>query len=409
MPPVKLELQGMAYGGEAFARLPDDRMAFVAFGLPGERVQIEIAEEHTRWVRGRIVEIDQAHPARIAPRCRHYQTCGGCHYQHLPYELQLHHKQMIVVDQLRRLAGISEPPVKPTIPSPDPWNYRNHLQFQLTPQGKVGYVTHSRDRVFAIEECPLAEPALADLWPRLDIYPGFSADRLALRSGLEDSRMLVLRAGGFPRDAITLDLPLAVVWLGPGGAAVLSGEGHLWQQVRGRHFRVSAGSFFQANRRGAEILIDLVLAALNLKAGDLVYDLYAGVGLFSAFMAAQNCRLAAVESATWACADFEVNLREFDQVSLYEAPVELALQALTERPQAVVVDPPRSGLSRQVVDRLTDLAPPRLVYASCDPATLARDIRGFIARGYQLEEVIPLDMFPQTFHIEMVSVLTRTA
>ncbi|HJX41776.1 MAG TPA: hypothetical protein VJ345_09955 [Anaerolineales bacterium] len=184
---------------------------------------------------------------------------------------------------------------------------------------------------------------------------------------------------------------------------MLAGSPHLTFEVLGREFRVSAPSFFQVQTALAGELVRLVMEGLAVAPGELAYDLYAGVGLFSTFLAAAGARLAAVEESPWACEDFVHNLEAFEGVELYEATVEEALAGLPGSPQAVVVDPPRAGLAPAVLDRLIELAPPRLVYVSCDPATLARDAARLQAGGFRLERAVPIDLFPQTFHIEAVT------
>jgi 23S rRNA (uracil1939-C5)-methyltransferase len=227
--------------------------------------------------------------------------------------------------------------------------------------------------------------------------------RVGLRSGHDGQAMVILHGEGPPQVEVDLDLPVSVVWVWPEGLEVLAGSDSLTIEVSGREFRVSAPSFFQVQTALAGDLVRLTLEGLAVAPGELVFDLYAGVGLFSAFLAAAGARVIAVEQSSWACEDFEHNLEAFEGVALYEASVEEALAGLTDAPQAVVVDPPRAGLAPQVIDRLIELAPPRLVYVSCDPATLARDAVRLQAGGYRLERVIPIDFFPQTYHIEAVT------
>ena len=404
---LDLTLTGLAYGGDAYGRDTSGRMVFVPFALPGERVRVDIVETHQQWARGRIAGLLQPSPERIAPRCPHFTDCGGCHYQHMPYPAQLHAKAEIVRSQLQRLGGFADPPVEPTVPSPSPWNPRNHLQFSVTPDGRLGFQAAGSHRLVPIRECHLPEPVLAELWPRIDLeaIPGLT--RVALRAGAEDECMIIFEGEGEPEVELAIDLPASAVWLGPEGSTVLAGAGHLIAQVLGRPFRVSAESFFQVHTHQAGTLVRQVLDGLSIQPRQTVYDLYAGVGLFSAFLAQAGARLVAVEQSPAACRDFEANLEEFESVQLYEAPVEDALPALKPQPDAVVVDPPRSGLGAQVADALIALAPSRLVYLSCDPATLARDGRRLVEAGYTLQRVLPFDLFPQTYHIETYSSWTK--
>jgi 23S rRNA (uracil1939-C5)-methyltransferase len=401
---ITLTLEGMAYGGEAFGREQEGRMVFVPFGLPGEVARVELVDIHKRWARARMLEVLEPSPERIEPRCRHFGICGGCHYQHLPYEAQLKVKRQVLRSQLERIGKFDDPPVASTVPSPSVWQARNHLQFSLSAKGELGFMEASSNQVIPIQECFLPEQDLGDLWPRFAAEPGPPFSRVAMRVGDEGQAMIVLHGQEDPAIEMEMDLPASIVWLGPGGAAVLAGEGFITQSINGRAFQVSAGSFFQVNTTLAGALVDHALRALEIQAGQTVLDLYAGVGLFSAFIAKAGADLIAIESSEWAGSDFEVNLEEFDQVSLYQATVEEALPLLEIKPHAVLLDPPRGGVDRDALERLVEMAPDRIVYVSCDPATLARDGRILADGGYRLEQVTPYDMFPQTYHIESVSV-----
>jgi len=407
MQTLDITLTGMAYGGDAFGRDANGRMIFVPFAIPGERIQTEIVETHKRWARARLVKVLKASPERVAPRCRHFTDCGGCHYQHMPYPIQLKSKAEIVHSQLERLGGFEDPPVETIIASQSPWNTRNHLKFSLTPDGRLGFNAPGSNRVVPIDECHLPEPNLASLWPRLDLETIQGLKRITLRTGIEGERMLILHGDDDPDVNVTTDLPASVVWLSPRGMTVLAGEGFLTIDVLDRAFKVSANSFFQVHTALAGEVVQHVLEALRFQPGETILDLYAGVGLFSAFLAQKGVRVVAVEESPVACADFENNLAEFDHVELYEAPVEVALPAIHTHPSAVIVDPPRVGLSLDAIKQLINLSSPLLVYISCDPATLARDGQRVVRAGYQLERCTPIDMFPQTYHIETLSIWRR--
>ncbi|MEW6566668.1 MAG: class I SAM-dependent RNA methyltransferase [Chloroflexota bacterium] len=400
---LELTLEGMAYGGDAFGREPGGRMVFVPYAAPGERVRVQPTEVHRTWARAALLEVFEPSPHRVTPRCRHFGQCGGCHYQHLSYPAQLEVKADVVRSQLMRLGGFQAPPVQPTEPSPSPWNTRNHVQFSLTPEGRLGFQAVGSHRVIPIEECHLPELALTELWLRLDLEPIPGLQRVAVRAGHAGETMVVLEGQGEPEIDVHLDVDTSLVWLGARGVTVLAGSDHLTIDVLGRSFRASAGSFFQVHTALAEALVRRVLNLLDPRPSQVIYDLYAGVGLFSAFLAQAGAAVVAVEQSESACRDFEINLDEFDRVTLYAAPVELALPAIEPQPDAVLVDPPRSGLGPQVTQALIGREPARVVMVSCDPATLARDGRQLSQAGYVLHSVIPFDLFPQTYHIETVS------
>ncbi len=399
----------LGYGGDALGRLPDGRAIFVPFALPGETVRARLVDEKRGHVRADLVEVLAPSPERIEPRCRHYRACGGCHYQHLPYDAQLRAKAEILRDQLQRIGKIETPPMRPVVPSARPWNYRNHVQFHLTPEGGLGYMGARSDRVVPITECHLPEPALNEIWPELAFEPGLGLERISLRSGMDGDAMLVLESSDPGLPEMESQASLSVVHLCGGNSAVMAGESRVTLSINGRAFQVSAGSFFQVNAEMAGRMVEHLQAVLPVDRETTLLDVYSGVGLFSAFFAGRAGRIIAVESSASACEDFVANLDEFDNVELYESAAEQVLPALTLRPQAAIVDPPRAGLDRRVLDALQALGPDRLAYVSCDPSTLARDAARLIAGGYSLAQVVPFDLFPQTYHIESVSLFERKA
>ncbi len=404
MTTIDLQLTGNAYGGEAFGRDENGRMTFVAFALPGETVRVEIVDEHKRWARARLVEVLEAAPERIDPRCPHFSLCGGCHYQHIPYDTQLEIKAGILHDQLVRIGGFEAPPTKSIVPSPSPWNTRNQLQFSLANDGRLGFMAASSNDVVPIQECHLPLPEIDEVWSRIDVAQRFDIERIILRAGADSEVLIALQSESEPDLDIRIDLSASLVWLSPQGVTVIAGNAHLPHKVLDQRFQVSARSFFQVNSMLLDDLIRLVIRSIDPKPGQRIFDLYAGVGLFSAFIARHATRLVAVEQSPWSCEDFEVNLQAFDDVTLYEAPVETVLPTIKEKPDTILVDPPREGLSREVRDSLIELTPEKLVYLSCDPATLARDAKVLVQAGFMLESVTPIDLFPQTYHLESLAV-----
>jgi 23S rRNA (uracil1939-C5)-methyltransferase len=402
---LTVRLERFIYGGEALGRLPDGRAVFVPFGLPGELVRARPLEEKSGHVRAELVEVLEPSPDRITPRCHHFGACGGCHYQHLPYPDQLGVKAGILRDQLRRIGKLEDPPVTAITASPLPWNYRNYIQFHFTEAGRLGFVDASGRGVLPIGECHLPEEALSDLWPTLDLDPQLDLERLSLRLGLDGQIMLMLESEQTP--ILELEADLSVVHLAGQEAVVMAGEGSLVMAVNARPFRVSAGSFFQVNTGAAGKMVEYLLEQLPVTTTTTLLDVYCGVGLFSAFYAPRVGRLVGIEASPSACADFVLNLDEFDNVDLYEAPAELVLPSLDFSPQAVILDPPRAGLERRALEALLALGPERIAYVSCDPSTLARDAARLITGGYRLRSVAPFDLFPQTYHIESISLFTH--
>ncbi len=401
-------LSAHAYGGEAIGRLPDGRAVFVPFALPEERVRIRLVEEKRGYARAQLLEVLQPAPYRISPRCRHFGECGGCHYQHMPYERQLQAKETILREQLERIGKINAPPVHPIVPSPAPWNYRNHVQFHLTPQGALGFVRAGREKdITPVQECHLPEEKINALWPYLEFEAGTPIERLALRAGV-DGVMLILHSEDPIPPEVEFEASISAVHIYREDTLVLAGEDRLRMEVLGRAFHLSATSFFQVNTPVAEEMVRHVLD-LAPQEMDTALDVYCGVGLFSAFLAPRVRRMIGVEASPSACDDFVDNLDEFDHVELYQAPAEEILPHLDAHPDLVLLDPPRAGLDRRVVDALHSLAPPTLIYVSCDPATLARDAARLLRGGYLLKQVTPFDLFPQTYHIEAIALFTRRA
>ena len=401
---IEITLDSLAYGGDALGRLPDGRRVFVPYTLPGETVVLRLTEEKSRHARAELVEVLKPSPERVAPRCRHYGMCGGCHYQHMDYAAQLAGKQAILKEQLQRIAGIQDPPLRPPIPSPRAWGYRNHVQFHLTPSGALGYHKARSNEAFPIQECHLPEESINAVWPQLELEPVPGLERIGLRAGAGDEIQLILESGQpDPPEISVEDLPLSVVHTSPWGSLVLAGSEQIEIEVLDRSLQVSAGSFFQANQQVAERMVEHILGSLPLEPESTLLELYSGVGLFSAFIAPRVKRLVCVESSPQACADFEVNLEASINVELYEATAEQALGSLELRPDAVLVDPPRAGLGRDVTAALLALQPGVIPYVSCDPATLGRDARQLIDGGYYLAQVTLFDAFPQTYHIESIS------
>lgn len=403
---LTVSIDRLVYGGDAMGRLPDGRAVFVPGCLPGEEVRLRLVEEKRGHVRGELLEVIRPSPQRLPPP---HPLAVGCHYQHIPYELQLSIKAEILAEQLRRIAGLEEPRVNPSLPSPRTWNYRNNIQLHVDEQGQLGYHAPRSNQVIPIQYDPLAEEPLNQLLPFLAVEPLPNLERISLRLGMEEDILLVLEANQPDAPELSVEeLDVSAVYTSPNGQLLMAGSDHLFMEAAGRVYKVSARSFFQVNSQQASRMVSFLLENLPLQPDMTVLELYSGVGLFSARIAARVARLVAVEASSSACADFVENLDEFDNVELFEAPVERTLPSLDIKPDLILVDPPRSGLGSRVIPHILATQAPRLAYISCDPATLARDARRLVEGGYQLEQVTPVDMFPQTYHIESISTWRRS-
>jgi 23S rRNA (uracil1939-C5)-methyltransferase len=387
-------------------RLSDGRAVFVPFGLPGEHVRVELIEDKKNFARGKPLEILKASPERIVPKCKHFGKCGGCHYQNLPYEKQLQAKTEILRDQLQRIGKIENPPVTQMIASPLEWNYRNHVQFHLTAEGKVGFINAKGNSTLPIEECHLPETGINAFWPNLQFESNKDVDRVALRAGHDEELMVIFESESPETPELEIEADVSVVHLFDEHTVVLAGQDNLIYSILGKEFRVSAASFFQVNIKTAEKMVEHVAARLPVTATTTLLDVYCGVGLFSKFFAEKCQQVIGIETSESACDDFAFNLDEFDNVELYEGAAEEVLPGLAGRLDSstyVIVDPPRAGIEKHALDAIISIKPQIIAYVSCDPSTLARDAKGLINGGYRLVEVTPFDLFPQTYHIESIS------
>jgi 23S rRNA (uracil1939-C5)-methyltransferase len=404
----ELTLTTLAYGGDAMGRLEDGRAVFVPFGLPGEKVRVRLREEKKNFARGEIIEILEPSKERIIPKCRHFGECGGCHYQNLPYEKQLTVKTEILIDQLKRIGKIENPPVKPMIACPNPWNYRNHVQFHLTQHGKLGYFRSAdkiylSEKVLPITECHLPELPINQLWPQLEFEPDMTLERVSIRAG-EDDLMLILESDSPEPPELEIAAGISVAHVFEENAVVIAGNDHIVMRVFDRDFKVSAASFFQVNTLMAEKMVEHLLAFLPISQSTTLLDIYCGVGVFSAFFATKCKTVIGVESSPSACEDFASNLDEFDNVELYQGLAEDVIPHIPVKPEVILVDPPRAGLDKRVIDGIIKINPQIIAYVSCDPSTLSRDAARLIKGGYRLKDVTPFDLFPQTYHIESISI-----
>lgn len=370
--PLTLTLTHLAPTGEALAR-HDGLVVFVPYGLPGETVTVEIVQRQRTFARGRIVEVQERAADRIEPVCPHFGRCGGCAWQHMAYPAQVAAKTALVREQLARLGGLADPPLRPCLPSPQPYGYRNHARFARLPDGRPAYRAAASHDLVAVGECPILEAPLD--------------------AALQRAAQAGLAAPG------EWDIRLA--------PTVTVGD---------FTYAVAAQSFFQVNTAVAAMLVEQVMAACAPTAAQAVLDLFCGVGLFTLPLAVAAGHVTGVESSASAARDARRNLAA-GQARLDERRARIItgrVDAALSRPDirgrrwdAVVVDPPRAGLDIKTRTQLLGLAAPRLVYVSCDPATLARDLKALVAGGYRLASVQPLDMFPQTPHVETVVLMSR--
>jgi 23S rRNA (uracil1939-C5)-methyltransferase len=434
---ISLTIESLAYGGGAIARLGDGRTAFVSGAVPGDTVLAEIVEEHERFVRVRTVEVVSAAADRVAAPCPYFGVCGGCTWQHVAYPAQLHAKRRAVVDALQRIGHLAdaESLVAETIPSPSEYGYRNKVEFVLdTSRGRtlLGLHKAASDEIIGIDECLLlpkasrkAPKALRGALAYVTGNRDLGLNRVALRVGAHTRDVEVALwgvPGPFPRKAVATTLGSAIKMTSLvrvmtdapskerriAGVEVLSGKGHWRERLLGTTFAISAPSFFQINTKAAEKLVELVIEALSPDGSDRILDLYAGAGTFTLPLAEKAGEVVAIESAGSAVRDLRRNL---ELEGLYADVIGGdALRELSGlgRVDSTVVDPPRSGLRAQTAQALAATRARTIAYVSCDPSTLARDSAALASCGYTLVSATPVDLFPQTYHIETVATFMRS-
>jgi 23S rRNA (uracil1939-C5)-methyltransferase len=394
----EITVEKLVYGGEGLGRL-EGRAVLTPFVLPGERARVRVVSEKPGMVRAGLREVLEAAPERVAPACPYFMRCGGCHYQHAPYEMQLALKRGILEDQLRRIGKIA-PPGQIEVVAGEPWGYRNRVQLHIA-GGALGYRAAQSHKLCPIESCPISSPAI-------------NGAIGVLREMLRDPRWprfvrgieLFTNETEMQLNVVEADRPVArrfFDWCAERIPGLVSGG--LDYQAAGHLWRVSHGSFFQVNRF---LIGKLVETALDGAAGQTALDLYAGVGLFSLAMAERFAAVTAVESGAHAAGDLRCNAERAGlAVRVEQTDAEVWMEQLQTAPDFVLLDPPRAGIGKRMVERLAQLRPPRLAVVSCDPATLARDLAGLTAAGYGIERLTLVDLFPQTYHLETVARLAR--
>ncbi|HEY5650718.1 MAG TPA: class I SAM-dependent RNA methyltransferase [Acidimicrobiia bacterium] len=380
---LRLDIDAMANGGDGIARR-DGKAVFVPGAIPGDVAEIEIVEVKKRFERGRLIEIVEPSPDRIDPPCRYFGDCGGCTWQHAEYAAQLAWKTATVVGQLRHLGGIGDVDVRGVIAAGEPYHYRNRIDLSVD-RGRPALVRAGSNQLVPIEVCLLADEALVDLFGRLGDLRG--VNRLSLRTGVNTGETVVVLDGELPLSSDEWGVPF-------GGDDIV-----LHEVVAGHTFQITGTAFFQNNTAGAEALVELVRSAATIEPGDRVLDAYAGGGLFTATVTGEADEVVAIESDPLALEDLLANT----EVEVIEATVADGLAELPADWDVVILDPPRVGLGPEVTGLLTELRPAVIASVSCDVASFARDAAALIAGGYRLEWVQPVDMFPQTPHIETVS------
>jgi 23S rRNA (uracil1939-C5)-methyltransferase len=444
---VELQVDSLAYGGNGVARL-DGFVVFVRRGLPGDRVRARVTKVKRGFAEALATDVLVPSPNRVEAPCAHYPVCGGCRFQDLDYALQVAAKEDQVRDALKRIGGIAEPPLEPILPAESPFFYRNKMEYSFTqtPDGPaLGFHKSGRwDEVLEIEKCWLTTDlgnsirnAVRD-WAREENLVAYDQSEhsgylrhLVVREGRNTGQALVVLVTGpgekfergyfvevlkrFPEVRsihwAVNDTPSEVTNL---PSTLLWGEDAIEEELLGLRFRVRPNAFLQTNTEMAERLYGIAIEYAALTGTETVYDLYCGTGTIGISMARNAMSVWGVEISeeSVACALENVELNSIGNAAFFAGNVGQSLEELAERagtPDVVVVDPPRAGLAGKALKRTGALGAARIVYVSCNPTTLASDVKVLRAEhGYELARVRPVDMFPHTPHVESVALLTRT-
>jgi len=397
---LEVSVDSVAFGGSGVAR-PHNLVIFVPFAVDQERVEIEIVDVRRSYVKGRICRVLNPSPFRTVPECPHYERCGGCQYQHMAYAHQLEIKKRQVVETFERIGKQPDPPVREVIPSPMTYGYRGKAEFHLQAMpGRpplIGYKEGAESRIVPVSRCEIVDESINRALKVLrQKVTGVSP--VGRRGEKREERVVLWSESG----ETTVD---------PGVSPI--GRNRLIRQVKGKTLRVPRQGFFQANLSLVDAMVDSVIQACALSGEEHVLDAYCGSGLFALFLASRVQRLSGVDEDQEAIRCAQENLQEEGgaNAEFFAGDVaEILGHVFLKRQQTVdvvVLDPPRIGCSVEVLDSLLRLGPARIVYVSCNPTTQARDIRHLRDGGYTLKELQPLDMFPQTKHIEVIGLLER--
>jgi len=389
---TQLKIEKLVYGGEGLSRT-DGEVIFTPFVLPGELVEAERSGSRHHAERADLVRVLETSPDRVDPRCPYFFRCGGCHYQHASYDAQLRLKRSILAETLRRAGKIEYDPDHIRVIASEPYGYRNRSQFHIE-NGRIGYREMRSHKLVAIKECPISSPKINEVivalnrlirdrrWPRFVSSIEVFTDEQQVQWNVRAASQPVARR--------------FFEWLAeevPGSVA-----GPLEYTVGEDRFLISGDSFFQVNRF---VLPALAEAAIGDATGDLAWDLYAGVGLFSLPLSRRFGEVIAVEAGASAARDLEKNVA----LAIRDTAEKFLASEHNRAPDFVLADPPRSGVGKVVVEKLLGIRPRTLVIVACDPATLARDL-SLLREAYDIDEITLADLFPQTFHIETIARLT---
>ncbi|KIF67450.1 RNA methyltransferase [Streptomyces sp. AcH 505] len=425
----EVEVGPVAHGGHCIARTSEGQVLFVRHALPGERIVARVTEgeENSRYLRADAVKIVEASKERVEAPCPYAGPgrCGGCDWQHAKPGTQRRLKGDVITEQLKRLAGLTPeeagwdgtvmPAPGDKLPAGEVPAWRSRVQYAVDEDGRVGLRKHRSHDVEVIDQCLIATEGVSELGVEHREWPQIASVEAIAASGSGDRQVIVAPRAGGRLPLVELDKPVSVLRVEEhdGGVHRVHGRAFVRERADGRTYRVGMGGFWQVHPQAPQILVEAVMQGLMPRKGDSALDLYCGVGLFAGAIAERVGETGAVlgiESGKRAAEDAVHNLQDLTRVRIEHGKVDAVLPRtrITET-DLIVLDPPRAGAGKQVVNHLTTLGARRIAYVACDPAALARDLAYFREGGYKPRTLRAFDLFPMTHHVECVAILEPIA
>jgi len=444
---IEVKIDSLVFGGRGIGE-HEGRKVFVDGVVPGDLAKVSLKKIKTNYAEANLLEILEEGPSRIKAKCKHFDTCGGCKWQFIPYEEQCKVKEQQVRDSIERLGGLPGDLVQPIIPNSDPWNYRNkmELSFGIDAEGMAMlgfYPPGYHYEVFNLEECFLQSPLIAETVKKVRDFaneynvPVFNKDthegllrNLIIREGINTGEIMIILVtspGEFGRideftdlfDESVTSIYWNKIYQMKGRRTrieeeLLRGKPELLEVLHlenghSLEFGILPQAFFQTNTKQAEVLYSKVLELADLNGDEVVFDLYCGTGTIGLFCAHKAKKVIGIEQNPAAVESAIINAKQnkIENAEYILGSVDAQLKGLDHKPDVVIVDPPRSGLGDKVVGQCVEFGASRIVYVSCNPTTLARDLKKFLELGYSTKSITPVDMFPQTSHVESVVLLHK--
>ncbi|MGB9892237.1 23S rRNA (uracil(1939)-C(5))-methyltransferase RlmD [Thermodesulfovibrio yellowstonii] len=386
MSEIEITLTGIAHLGEAIGK-HNGKVVFVPYAIPGETVKAKIIKDEKDYCRAEILDIIEPSFFRENPPCKLFSICGGCSFQHVAYSYQIKLKEIVVMEQLKRIGGFENPEdfTNLTLKAENPYNYRNRADFSINRQNLLGFKIRGTHKFLHVEYCHIMHEKINKMLSLLQgKKPKRKSHNITIRYGINTGTWLIQPE----MDIVEIE----------------TGQKFYYERLLGKDFIISAPSFFQVNTYQAEKLIQTVLNHITQE-DKTVIDAYAGVGTFTVFLAQKAEKVIAIEESRSAYKDAQINIKNLDNITYLCKKTEEALFESKINGDAIVLDPPRVGCMKEVLQAIVEKKIKKVIYVSCEPSTLARDLKYLKEMGYKLKEIQPVDMFPQTYHIENVALM----